>query len=234
MKFSPKLQSGKLIIRYKRFLADVELDNGQTVTIHCPNTGSMKNCQFPGSRVWFSTSDNPKRKYSRTWELMETPESHIIGVNTGRANALAIEAINSGVICELTNYSELRKEVKYGKENSRIDILLSSTGKSDCYIEVKSCTLLEHGKGYFPDSVTVRGQKHLRELMDVVDSGQRAVLLFIVQHTGIVQVSPAEHIDPKYSELLKQAIMAGVEVLAYAAEISSNDILIVNKCSVVL
>ncbi|MBM7071491.1 DNA/RNA nuclease SfsA [Shewanella sp. 202IG2-18] len=234
MEFSPKLQSGKLLKRYKRFLTDIELADGEVVTIHCPNTGSMKNCQFPEHKVWFSTSDNPKRKYSRTWELMETPEGHLIGVNTGKANHLAVEAIEAGVIKELANYSKMRKEVKYGSENSRIDILLSAADKPDCFIEVKSCTLLEDGKGYFPDAVTTRGQKHLRELAEVALSGNRAVLLFIVQHSGIRQVSPATHIDPKYSELLKEAIEKGVEVLAYGAEISPQMITIKNKCTVVL
>ncbi|RYV00628.1 DNA/RNA nuclease SfsA [Shewanella sp. OPT22] len=234
MEFSPKLQSGKLLKRYKRFLTDIELADGEVVTIHCPNTGSMKNCQFPEHKVWFSISDNPKRKYSRTWELMETPEGHLIGINTGKANHLAVEAIEAGVIKELANYSKMRKEVKYGSQNSRIDILLSATDKPDCFIEVKSCTLLEDGKGYFPDAVTTRGQKHLRELAEVALSGNRAVLLFIVQHSGIRQVSPATHIDPKYSELLKEAIEKGVEVLAYGAEISPQMITIKNKCTVVL
>ena len=234
MQLIPELQRGKLIKRYKRFLADIELDNGEMVTIHCPNTGSMKNCQFPEYEVWFSTSDNPKRKYSRTWEIMATPDNHLIGVNTGRANQLAVEAIESGVISELSNYSTIKREVKYGSENSRIDILLSSDEKADCYIEVKSCTLLEDGCGYFPDAVTTRGQKHLRELMQVAQSGKRAVLLFVVQHTGIKQVSPAKHIDAKYADLLAEAVSQGVEVFAYGSSISTAAITITHECEVVL
>ncbi|MFT6131626.1 MAG: sugar fermentation stimulation protein A, partial [Shewanella sp.] len=154
MKFTPELESGVLIKRYKRFLADIMLPNGQEITIHCPNTGSMKNCLFPGEKVWFSSSDNPKRKYAHTWELMQTDQQHYIGINTGRANALAEEAINRQVITELLGYEHLKREVKYGSENSRIDILLTSQNRPECYIEVKSCTLLEDKMGYFPDAVT--------------------------------------------------------------------------------
>lgn len=214
MIFIPPFEQGKLLRRYKRFLADVLLDDGTEITIHCPNTGSMRNCLFPGERVWFSTSDNPKRKYAHTWEQAASDEGHIIGINTGRANALAAEAIEAGVISELTGYDRLRREVKYGSENSRIDLLLESEDKPACYIEVKSCTLLEQGQGYFPDAVTTRGQKHLRELMEMVKQGHRAVLLFVVQHTGITTVAAARHIDPEYAELLTQAHQAGVEILA--------------------
>lgn len=236
MTYSPPLNQGRLVKRYKRFLADVQLEDGSQITIHCPNTGSMKNCLFPGEPVWFSTSDNPKRKYPHTWELAQTSDAKLIGINTGRANDLAEEAINLGVIDELTGYEQLKREVKYGEENSRIDILLSSNTRPSCYIEVKSCTLLEEGSesgtGYFPDSVTVRGQKHLRELIHMVEQGHRAVLLFVVQHTGITQVSPARHIDPAYAELFEQALTAGVEVLAYRAELSPQGCQIQASCPV--
>lgn len=218
------LTQAKLIKRYKRFLADVELVDGSVITIHCPNTGSMKHCLFPEHSIWFSTSDNPKRKYPNTWELAQTDEGHLIGINTGRANSLAEEAINEGVIPELTGYQHLKREVKYGEENSRIDILLTDEKKSDCFIEVKSCTLLDQGSGFFPDSVTTRGQKHLRELMAMCDAGHRAVLLFIVQHSGIEAVSPAFHIDEQYAELFIQAQEAGVEMLAYSAKMSPNEV----------
>ncbi|QBF82356.1 DNA/RNA nuclease SfsA [Shewanella maritima] len=222
MNYSPALLEGKLIKRYKRFLADVRLADDSVITIHCPNTGSMKNCLFEGHRVWFSTSDNPKRKYPHTWELMESDQGHLIGINTGNANALAQEAIESGVITELQGYDELKREVKYGAENSRIDILLSSQEGLKCYIEVKSCTLLEGNTGYFPDAVTSRGQKHIRELVTMVQQGHRAVLLFVVQHSGISTVKPAAHIDAKYADLLKDAIEQGVEVLAYKVAMSTT------------
>ncbi|WP_299795420.1 DNA/RNA nuclease SfsA [uncultured Shewanella sp.] len=246
MQFTPPFEQGVLLRRYKRFLTDIRLSDGSEVTIHCPNTGSMRNCLFPGEKVWFSTSDNPKRKYSRTWEQAESDVGHIIGINTGRANQLAEDAIRDGVITELSGYGSLRREVKYGSENSRIDILLSDAEeaknsergdtltKADCYVEVKSCTLLEEGQGYFPDAVTTRGQKHLRELMEVVAAGHRGVLLFVVQHTGIESVQAAAHIDPDYANLLSEAHRAGVEIIAYCAEISPNGASLIKSCPVKL
>lgn len=234
MEFTPPLQQGRLIKRYKRFLTDITLDDGTEITIHCPNTGSMKNCLFPGETVWFSTSDNAKRKYPHTFEIMQTHDGDLIGINTGRANALAEEAINNGLINELRGYDTLQREVKYGEENSRIDILLTSQDLPKCYIEIKSCTLLEDGIGYFPDAVTTRGQKHLRELMQMVQQGHRAVLMFVVQHSGISQVKPAEHIDPEYADLLKQAVEQGVEVLAYKTLITPNTSTINGPCKVIV
>ncbi|WOT06932.1 DNA/RNA nuclease SfsA [Shewanella youngdeokensis] len=234
MQFSPAFQSATLIQRYKRFLTDITLDDGTEVTIHCPNTGSMRNCLFPQSKIWFSVSDNPKRKYSRTWELAQTPDGHMIGINTGRANALAEEAINAKIITELCGYSSLRREVKYGSENSRIDILLEDQQRGRCYVEVKSCTLLEQGQGYFPDAVTTRGQKHLRELIEMVQQGHRAVLLFVVQHTGIDSVQAAAHIDPAYAALLNEAFLAGVEIIAYSASLSATSVNLVKSCPVKL
>jgi sugar fermentation stimulation protein A len=234
MKFTPELKSGVLIKRYKRFLADIMLPNGQAITIHCPNTGSMKNCLFPGEKVWFSTSDNPKRKYAHTWEIMQTDQQQLIGLNTNRANALAEEAIHQQVITELQGYDKLKREVKYGNENSRIDILLTSQNRPECYIEVKSCTLLEGQEGYFPDAVTTRGQKHLRELSHMVALGHRAILLFVVQHSGITSVRPARHIDPQYADLLQQAVSNGVEVLAYKTQCSSQGSLITTPCKVMV
>jgi sugar fermentation stimulation protein A len=228
MQFNPGLKSATLIKRYKRFLADVKLEDGDIITIHCANTGAMTGCAEPGSTVWFSTSDNPKRKYPNSWEICQTALKHTICVNTLRANQLAVEAIQNGVISELSGYDRLQTEVKYGQENSRIDIVLTSATKPDCYIEVKSVTLLDdtihnvtnRGQGYFPDAVTTRGQKHLRELIEMVKNGRRAVLLFTVLHSGIEKVSPALHIDASYSQLLKQAQKEGIEVLCYKAALS--------------
>lgn len=233
MDFTPPLQHGRLIKRYKRFLTDIILDDGSEITIHCPNTGSMRNCLYPGQSVWFSESANPKRKYPYTFEIMQSDEQHLIGINSGRANALAEEAINKGIISELNGYTSLQREVKYGEENSRIDILLTSQDKPKCYIEIKSCTLLEAGVGYFPDAVTTRGQKHLRELIQMVQQGHRAVLLFVVQHSGISVVKPAKHIDPLYADLLKQAIKLGVEVLAYQSSVSPHASFITGPCKVI-
>ncbi|WP_162047155.1 DNA/RNA nuclease SfsA [Vibrio taketomensis] len=231
MKFEPCLQSATLIKRYKRFLADIQLDDGSERTIHCANTGAMTGCADPGNRVWFSTSDNPKRKYPNSWELSETRTGDRICINTARANQLAVEGIEHGVIAELLGYEQLRTEVKYGSENSRIDILLNDSNRPPCYIEVKSVTLLDQdkqGQGYFPDAVTTRGQKHLRELAEMVKSGNRSILLFIVLHSGIEKVSPAHHIDADYSHLLEKAIEQGVEVLCYKADISHGEIRLAN------
>lgn len=231
MIYQPSLDSGKLIKRYKRFLADVELNSGEQLTIHCPNTGSMTGCAEPGVKVYFSTSDNKKRKYPNTFELSSNAHGHVIGVNTGKANHLVKEAIEAGVVDTLSGYQTLATEVKYGSENSRIDILLSDDSKPDCFIEVKSTTLLldaEKGLGAFPDAVTTRGQKHLRELIEMTEQGNRAVLVFLVQHTGIKSVTVAEQIDPTYAEQLKKAYASGVEILVLHTHITPDEIKVVS------
>ncbi len=228
MHFNPKLKPATLLKRYKRFLADIELPGGEIRTIHCANTGTMTGCAEPGSKVWYSTSNNPKRKYPNSWELSSNAKGDIICINTIRANSLAVEAIESGVISELLDYAQLKTEVKYGRENSRIDIYLSSDNRPPCYVEVKSVTLLgEEGQGFFPDAVTNRGQKHLRELTEMVNSGSRAVLLFTVLHSGVEKVSAAHHIDAHYALLLRQAREAGVEILCYKAELSESEVRLV-------
>jgi len=232
MKFATPLQSGTLIRRYKRFLADVESSEGEGLTIHCPNTGSMKNCAEPGYGVWFSRSDNPKRKYANTWELAQDHQGNMIGINANLANKLVKEAILSGVVGELAGYDVVQSEVKYGVENSRIDLLLKAENRPNCYVEVKSVTLLaehteEHlvkGQGLFPDAVSTRGQKHLRELAEVARDGDRAVLFFCVQHSGIESVAAAAEIDPEYAASLIQARQAGVEVLVYGCDLSPTEI----------
>ncbi len=225
------LQKATLIKRYKRFLADITLEDGTVTTAHVANTGAMTGCAQPEDTVWYSTSDNPKRKYPLSWELTQTQSEHFICVNTIKANQLAEEAINNGVIKELIDYKNLKREVKYGDENSRIDIFLSQhkTNTPDAYVEVKSVTLLDNNQGYFPDAVTTRGQKHLRELISIAKSGKRAVLFFAVLHSGINSVNVAKHIDPKYAELLEEAISSGVEVLVYKASISPDDIFLSEK-----
>jgi sugar fermentation stimulation protein A len=214
--FSPAL----LLRRYKRFLADIRLPDGNEITIHCPNTGSMKNCLVPESPCWYSTSESKTRKYPHTLEFVTTPGGHIAGINTGRANELVEVAIRQGVIRELHAYPSLKREQVYGEEKSRIDFLLETAGGGKCYVEVKNVTLMEaEGEGFFPDAVSERGSKHLRELMAMRALGHRAVLLFCVQHTGIQSVCASEHIDPVYAATLKMAHAAGVEVIAYGASI---------------
>ncbi|MBD1568659.1 DNA/RNA nuclease SfsA [Aliivibrio sp. S10_S31] len=230
MKFEPELESGKLIKRYKRFLADIKLEDNSERTIHCANTGAMTGCAEPDSTVFFSTSSNLKRKYPNSWELSVTENNHTICVNTLRANQLVVEAIQEQNIKELTEYDELKTEVKYGSESSRIDILLTGKSLPDCYIEVKSVTLLsESGQGFFPDAVTTRGQKHLRELSEMAQLGHKAILFFAVLHSGIEKVSIAHHIDQQYHSLLIDAIENGVNILCYQAEMSSKEMKIVRK-----
>lgn len=234
MNWSSPLQPATLIKRYKRFMADVvpesvpDQPEVPLLTLHCANTGSMKNCMGEGWRVWYSDSGNPKRKYPCSWELSETPDGHLICINTAQANRIVKEALEQQVISELADYSSVQAEVKYGTENSRIDFLLTQDGLPDCYVEVKSATLLDEsfgkGQGFFPDAVTERGRKHLRELQQMVEAGHRAVLLFCVNHTGIEQLSVAGHIDPAYAQTLRDVIRAGVEVLAYKARMDTRQI----------
>lgn len=224
MKFEQPLLEGRLIRRYKRFLADVRLADGSEVIAHCPNTGSMLGCQPADGRVWLSRSNNPARKLLYTWELVETAPGALACINTARPNSQAREAIETGGIRELAGYSRCRPEVKYGEEKSRIDLLLSGhAAKPDAWVEVKNVTLGDNGQGFFPDAVTLRGQKHLRELMAQVALGDRAVLFFVVNHTAIETVRPADHIDRHYGQLLRQACDAGVEVIAYRANLARDD-----------
>jgi sugar fermentation stimulation protein A len=220
------LVHARLIKRYKRFLADVRLDNDEVVTVHCPNTGSMKNCVEENAEIWLSDSDNPKRKYRYTWEYLTTSRGHRIGVNARKANLLVQSAIRYDLVEQLAGYKTIRPEVRYGDENSRIDLLLQDINRQDCYVEVKSVTLLEdppsRGIGYFPDAVSERGAKHLRELIRMSQSDARSVLFFCVQHTGITEVRPADHIDSGYGKLFREALYSGVEVLAYKVRKSNN------------
>lgn len=234
MEFHPPLYPARFIQRYKRFMADVRLANGEVITLHCPNTGSMKNCLVPDAPVWYSHSHNPKRKYPCTWEAIEIESGVRVGVNTHGANILVKEAIEQGVIKALQGYSDIRREVGYGEEKSRIDFLLQE-GDKRCYVEVKNVTLWEADKvAYFPDAVSARGTKHLRELISVVQNGHRAVLVFCVQHTGVSKVAPADHIDPLYGKTLRLAVKSGVEVLAYQASIAPEAIALKKALPVML
>ncbi len=227
MRFTPELEQGVLLVRYKRFLADIQTDSGEFLTIHCPNTGSMFNCMMPGGRVWFSRSNDPKRKLPGTWEISETPQGRFACINTGRANPLVEEALRAGVIRELNGFTGLRREVAYGQEKSRVDFRLEyPTGPA--YVEVKSVTLGYDGTSVaaFPDAVTQRGARHLRELANLAREGVRAVLLYCVNLTGIDAVRPAEEIDPGYADALREAVAAGVEVLAYGVQLTPEDIFI--------
>lgn len=217
------LYPARLVKRYKRFLADVQLPSGEVTTLHCPNTGSMKNCVVVDSPCWYSQSDNPKRKYPYTLEIVTTPTGHLAGINTGRANGMVEDALRQGRLSAFTEFDSLKREVKFGHENSRVDFCLSYKTGADsaqdlCFIEVKNLTLMEAlDQGSFPDAVTERGTKHLRELMAVQREGHRAALIFCVQHTGVEWVEPARHIDPVYADTLAEAAAAGVIIKAYRA-----------------
>lgn len=228
----PPLFPGKLIKRYKRFLADIELADGSIITAHCPNSGSMLGCNLPGSPVMVSVSRKPNRKLAHTWELVQV-NGFWVGLNTMLPNRLAEEAILDGTITELQGFERLRREVPYGSERSRIDILLEGD-KGRCYVEVKNVTLVENSIALFPDAVTVRGQKHLRELMEVVRNGDRGVILFTVQRSDGTAVAPADAIDPEYGRLLREAVANGVEALAYRAEVTPEQIRLTERLPIVL
>jgi sugar fermentation stimulation protein A len=227
MIFSPALEQGRLIQRYKRFLADIELESGERMTIHCPNTGSMLNCMMPGGRVWFTRSSDPKRKLPGTWEISETPQGRLACINTARANALVEEALHAGRIPELAGFVALKREVAYGQERSRIDFRLDNPD-TEAWVEVKSVTLgfADSRVAAFPDAVTQRGAKHLRELAVLARGGVRAVQLYCVNLDGVDAVRPATEIDPGYASALRQAVEVGVEVLAYGVHLDTREIFI--------
>lgn len=227
MKFTPELIQGTLIKRYKRFLADVTLANGDIITVHCPNTGRMTGCADEGLKVWLRDSGNPKRKHRFTWELVES-DTGLCCIHSALANNLVAEALEKGVIKELAQYGDIKSEVRFGEEKSRVDFLLSE-GDKQCYVEVKCVTLHGgDGLGLFPDAVSSRGAKHLRELASMVQQGHRGILLFVSHHNGVDRVGPADDIDPVYGETLREAIKQGVEVLVYQAKVSTTEA-VINK-----
>jgi sugar fermentation stimulation protein A len=233
MRFEPPLEQARLLRRYKRFLADIETVSGELLTIHCPNTGSMLNCMGEGARVWFSRSNDPKRKLPGTWEIGETPHGRLAVINTARANGLVEEALHAGLIAELAGFSALKREVPYGQERSRVDFCLEYPSGT-AFVEVKSVTLgfADTRVAAFPDARTERGAKHLRELAALARAGVRAVQLYCVNLSEIDAVRPAEEIDPTYAAALRDAACAGVEVLAYGAEISPQGVELVRRLEV--
>lgn len=227
MQFPDPLVRGTLIQRYKRFLSDIEMEGGETVTAHVANPGSMIGLAESGSEVWLSPNRNPKAKLDWRWELV-TVGGHLVGVNTSHPNKLVEEAIARDGIAELTGYDTLRREVKYG-QNSRIDILLEDATKPDCYVEIKNVNLKRAQPGRetaaeFPDAVTKRGAKHLVELSDMVADGHRAVMLYLVQRGDCDHLRIASDIDPGYAQALDAATNAGVEVICYACDMRKDGI----------
>ena len=233
MKFEHKLIRGILIKRYKRFLADVLLDNGETVTAHCANSGSMMGLKDEGNIVWLSPATNPKAKLNYKWELVEVDGS-LIGINTSHPNRLVQDAITDGTISELEGYQNLRREMKYG-QNSRIDIFLSGStqGDRDCYVEVKSVTLSrQKGIAEFPDSVTARGTKHLKELSQMVADGHRAIMVYLMQREDCTEFRLAADIDPTYAAALDAALYDGVEAVCYGCTLTPKEIIVGQRISI--
>ncbi len=221
MQFTTKLNEATLIRRYKRFLADIACDDGRQLTIHCPNSGSMRSCSTPGSRICYSTSDNPRRKYPHTLEMVKVNGSWV-GVNTALTNRIVAEAFKNEIIDEFARFDSLRQEVKTSDGN-RLDLMLRR-GEEKIYIEIKNCSLVEDGCARFPDAVTSRGTKHLKELIRLVGQGHTGVIFYLVQRLDGDRFEPAADIDPLYARTLVEAIENGVMILVYQAEVSPRSI----------
>ena len=234
MIFDPPLVRGRLVQRYKRFLADVILDDGTELTAHCPNPGAMLGLNMPGIPVWLSKSPDPKRKLAYTLELVEVPATDTdgdvtVGINTMHPNRLVAEALAADAIPELTGYASHRREVKYGV-NSRVDFLLEEPDRPPCWLEIKNCHLRRTGAlAEFPDCVAARSLKHLKELEAMVAEGHRAVVLFVVQRTDCDAFSACHELDPGFAHGLGQAADAGVEVLIYACDMSLSEIRVARR-----
>jgi sugar fermentation stimulation protein A len=231
MRWQSPLIPGRLLRRYKRFLADVTLEAGGEVTVHCPNPGRMLGLDAPGARVWLSQAINPVRKLPLTLELVEA-DGGLVGINTMHPNRLAEEAIRGGAIPELARYGEIRREVAYD-DGCRIDLLLRAPHQPDCYVEVKNVHLKRSGGAEFPDCVTLRGARHLRALARRVAAGARAVLLYIVQRTDCADFTIAADIDPAYDRAFAEALAGGVEALCRSCRISLREITLAGALPIV-
>jgi sugar fermentation stimulation protein A len=218
----PPLIPGTLVKRYNRFIADITLTSGQTISAHCPNSGRMKACCEPGRPVYVSLHNNPKRKLKYTWELIEMPTS-MVGINTQIPNRLVATSIEAGLVPDLNGYDNIFREVKTSGK-TRLDILLSKGEKNRCYVEIKNCTLVEDGMACFPDAVTSRGLKHLVELRSLVSAGFRCVIFYVIQRMDALTFQPADHIDPAYGKELRRALKNGVEILVYDTQIDLKTI----------
>ena len=228
MRFQTPLIPARLLRRYKRFLADVVLADGQEVTAHCPNPGSMMGLCEPGTRVFVEPNTDPRKKLKYAWRLVDHENGHMTGIDTGAANKIVKEALEGRKIPLLDRYDTLRSEVKYGTQ-SRVDFLLREQGQKDIYLEVKSVTLMrEKGLAEFPDSVTARGLKHLQELARVVEEGHRGMLLFLIQRSDCQLCDIARDIDPAYARGLEEALARGIEILCMSCHLS-EDIIAVDK-----
>ena len=236
MRFDEPLIEGRLVERYKRFLADVDLSTGERVTAHCANPGAMMGLKEPGSRVLLSRASNPKRKLGYNWEFVDVPAGggphQLVGINTSRPNRLVAEALAEGRLEPFRAYERVRPEVKYGR-NSRVDFLLERDGAPPCYLEVKNCHLMrEAGFAEFPDCVAARSAKHLYELADMAHQGARAVLLYVIQMQA-ERLDVARDIDPAYDKAFRHALAAGVESYAYVCRITPEEIVVDHSIPIV-
>ena len=233
MQFDPPLQRATFLKRYKRFFADFELPSGEIVTSACANTGRMTGLLNEGTQAWIQPNDNPKRKLKWDWWVVAADDT-LVGCHTGLPNTLGFRAVCEGLVPELTGYATVEKEKKYGEENSRIDLLLSQDGRRTCYVEIKNVHMrLEPGVASFPDAVTERGLKHLRELSLMVAQGHRAVMFYIVQRGDVTAFRPAHEVDPAYAAGLKEAQAAGVEIIAYSCHVAPTEITLAKPLKII-
>lgn len=232
MKFDPPLAPARLVRRYKRFLADVSWPDGRRETVHCPNTGSMLGCDRPGSPVWLSRSDNPRRKYAWSWELVEAGPGVLVGIHTGRTNALVAEALQAGRLDGLAGVTVARREYTPPGADSRFDLLGRDPAGREVLIEVKNVTAaVENGVGIFPDAVSIRASRHVRELARLAGEGFRVVLCYCVQREDVTSVRPAAEIDPDYAAAMRESVDAGLEVVAAGCRVSPEAVCIERRLS---
>jgi sugar fermentation stimulation protein A len=235
IRFPAALQEGRLLRRYKRFLADVKLPDGTTVLAHCPNTGAMLGCQAPNARVWLSPADRPGRRCPFTWELVEAETGTLVGVHTGRTNQLAAAAVQAGLVKELGAYTEMQAEVRVPAAGVRFDFVLRGPGLLDYYLEVKNVTAaVTDRRAIFPDAVSERAARHARELAVLRRAGARAGVLFCVQRADVDVVAPADEVDPGYGRALRAAVADGVDVMAIGATVTPEGIWVDRRVSVEL
>jgi sugar fermentation stimulation protein A len=225
MIFEKPLVHGRLIKRYKRFLADITLDNGEVITAHCTNSGTMKTCLEDNAEVYLTPVDDPKRKTKFTWEMIKI-NNDWIGINTGNPNKLAFDAVKNGEIDQLQGYTEVKREVKF--DDSRFDVMAKNESET-CFIEVKNVTLKDGNYARFPDAVTTRGKKHLETLIKVKEQGMRAVMLYVIQRMDVDIFAPAKNIDPEYAKTLKKAFDKGVEIIPIQAKVSPEKIELIKE-----
>jgi sugar fermentation stimulation protein A len=222
VRFEQQLIEGTLVRRYKRFLADVRLTNGDEVTVHCANPGSMMGCSDPGSKVLISENEDPRRKLKHQLEIIYAGRTPV-GIHTGRPAGVVSEAIEKGKIEELAGYATMRRDVRFGRDN-RIDLLLEGNGLRSCYIEVENVTLARDSVAFYPDAINERGPQRMSDLTDIVREGNRAMIMFVAQRSDVQSFRPADHIDAEFGQALRDAVARGVEPVCYRAKVTRRGI----------